>query len=106
MDGKGRHLVELQRLAVVRELEAAADKPCGLESPEVHVHERPAQSHLAGKLAHVHAAARERGEDPEPLRARQRREDPYQLLSREPYVHPFRHMSVTLYRCRKFLSRV
>ena len=40
----------------------------------MHVDERAAQLHVTGKLAHMHAAAREGREHPEPVRVGQGRE--------------------------------
>jgi hypothetical protein len=92
VDRERRDLEELQRLAVVRQLETPADEPGGLEPSEMHVDERSAQPHLTGKLAHVHAAAGEGREDPEPVRVGQRREQPHELAPRQFHVYLFGHV--------------
>jgi hypothetical protein len=62
-----------QRLAVVRQLETPADCPAA-SSRRRCMGRAGGSAHVTGKLAHMHAAAREGREHPEPVRVGQGRE--------------------------------
>lgn len=69
------------RLPFLRQLQTTGNEPCRREALQVHVHERATEVDLAGELTDVGPPARERRQDPKPVRARQCREEPHELVS-------------------------